>query len=341
MKKFGMAIMAGVLCAGQAWAAQHIHVLIVDGESAAPYHNWAAITPVLKKELDEVGIFDTEVLTAPPKGTDFSSFHPDWKKYGVIVLNYDAPDERWPDDVKASFEQYMKNGGGLVTIHAADNAFPQWKAFNQMIGVGGWRGRKEDAGPHWVWKDGKMTPIEDPGHYATHGLRVPFLVTVRDSSNPVMHGLPKTWMHIGDELYANLRGPGGMTVLATAYSDPKNHGTGYDEPIVMTSAFGKGRTFHTAWGHDVYAQSSTDSVVLFQRGVEWAATGKVTQAVPATFPTANTVSFRADLAAMDPNAAKGANPLDMTMPTRPMGPRPAGAPGAAGPGTPTQAPPQR
>lgn len=319
-----LAIASTLLCASAAFAApkaQKIHVLIVDGESAAPYHNWAAETPVLKKELDDTGLFETEVLTAPAKGADFSSFHPEWSKYQAIVLNYDAPDERWPDAVKQSFEDYMNKGGGLVTVHAADNAFPHWKAFNQMIGVGGWRGRKEDAGQHWVWKDGKLTGMDDPGHYALHGLRIPFLVTVRDTSNnPILRGLPKSWMHMGDELYANLRGPGGMTVLATAYSDPANHGTGFDEPMVMVSNFGKGRTVHTAWGHDVYALSSTDAVVIFQRGVEWAATGRVTQAVPATFPTATTVSYRADLASMDPNAKKGANPLDMALPARPSAP---------------------
>jgi len=26
-----------------------------------------------------------------------------------VVLNYDAPDERWPADLKAAFEQYMTN----------------------------------------------------------------------------------------------------------------------------------------------------------------------------------------------------------------------------------------
>jgi type 1 glutamine amidotransferase len=133
-------------------------------------------------------------------------------------------------------------------------------------------------------------------------------------------------MHQGDELYANLRGPGKMTVLATAYSDPANHGSGYDEPMVMVSHFGKGRVFHTTWGHDVIGLSSTDAVVLFQRGVEWAATGKVTQAVPASFPTATTVSYRADLAAMDPNAKKGLNAFDFPAPNRPGRP-PAGQAG--------------
>ena len=43
-------------------------------------------------------------------------------------------------------------------------------------------------------------------------------------------------------------------------------------------------------GHDIDALSSVDFVVTLQRGTEWAATGQVTQKVPASFPTAETVS---------------------------------------------------
>jgi hypothetical protein len=50
--------------------------------------------------------------------------------------------------------------------------------------------------------------------------------------------------------------------------------------------------------------------VTFQRGTEWAATGRVTQKVPQGFPTPNSVSYRTDLAAMDPGYSRGLNPLD-------------------------------
>src|SRR5690349_8339796 len=294
-----LALVVFALTALVAHAAAPLPVMILDGESGGPYHDWQHVTPALKKMLDETGLFSVTVVTAPPPGADFSGFSPDFTKYRAIVLNYDAPDDRWPAALKTSFEQYVSNGGGVVSVHAADNAFPGWRAFNEMVGVGGWRNRTEQAGPYWYERDGILTSDATPGRAGSHGRRVPFQVTVRDPNHPITKGLPRLWMHQGDELYARLRGPGkNMTVLATAFSDPANAGSGRDEPQLMVLRFGSGRIFHTTLGHDVAAMSSVDFVVTFQRGTEWAATGKVTQKVPRNFPAPDVVSYRSDLAAM-------------------------------------------
>jgi hypothetical protein len=251
-----------------------IPVMILDGESGGPYHDWARVTPVLKSMLDQTTRFGVTVVTAPPAGGDFSRFRPDFARYRAIVLNYDAPDERWPSELKASFEAYVSGGGGVVAVHAANNAFPGWTAYNRMLGVGGWRGRTEKAGPHWYFRDGALVPDASPGHAGSHGKRLPFPVTVRTPDHPIVKGLPATWMHGADELYAHLRGPGtNMTVLATAFSDPANAGSGRDEPQLMVITFGNGRIFHTTWGHDVAALASPYFGVTFQRGTEWVATG--------------------------------------------------------------------
>jgi hypothetical protein len=302
----GTAMMAGgVRADGQ---ARPIPVMLLDGESAGLYHNWRLTTPVLKKELEETGLFAVTVVTAPDSKTgDLSAFKPEFAQYKVVVLNYDAPD--WPEALKTQFEEYVRNGGGLVVIHATDNAFPHWAAFNEMIGIGGWRGRDESAGPLWYFDNGKL--VEDtttPGTAGHHGARLPFQVVTRAPANPIMKGLPPVWMHAADELYGTLRGPGkNMTVLATAYSDPKNKGTGHDEPMALVLSYGKGRVFHTPMGHDVAALSCVGLMTLLERGTEWAATGRVTQKVPRDFPTAKTTSMRVDIEAMDPAFLNGAS----------------------------------
>jgi uncharacterized protein len=277
--------------------------MLIDGQSGGPYHNWRMVTPVLQKQLEETGMFQVDVVTAPQSDGDFSKFNPDFKKYGVIVSNLDSPE--WPDALKKAFEEYMQAGGGFVSVHAADNAFATWPAYNKMIGIGGWRGRNEKSGPLWYVKDGKVVSDPAPGNAGSHGARWPYAVKSQQPEHPILKGLPKVWMHAGDELYATLRGPGeNMQVIATAMSETANRGTGREEPMLMTLSYGKGRIFHTVMGHDVAALSCVGFMTTFQRGTEWAATGKVTQKVPASFPTEKSVSFRVDIAEMDP-AFKG------------------------------------
>jgi hypothetical protein len=129
-------LLAAVLAlwAGAA-AAAPIRVMILDGASGGTYHDWKLTTQIMKRELEEAGLFDVTVVSAPPADGDFSNFHPDFSRYQVVLSNYDAQD--WPAPLKAAFETYMKNGGGLVVVHGADNAFPDWAAFNEMALAGG------------------------------------------------------------------------------------------------------------------------------------------------------------------------------------------------------------
>lgn len=266
--------------------------LIVDGQNN---HDFRATTPHLKKLLEETSLFAVEVATAPGKGGDMSGFKPPFGRYRVIVSNYNG--ELWSKEAQENFVKFVREGGGFVSVHAADNSFPGWIEYNQMIGLGGWEGRTEKSGSYLRFRAGKWAPDESPGVGGSHGKQHEFIIETRDAQHPIMAGLPARWLHAKDELYDRLRGPArNVTVLASAFATKETGGSGEHEPLLMTVEFGKGRVFHTALGHnsgkDITSQRCAGFIATFQRGVEWAATGKVTQKVPADFPEESQARLR-------------------------------------------------
>ena len=160
-------------------AAPRIPIMLLDGESGGPWHKWQLTTPVLKKQLDETGLFQVDVVTAPPAGADFAMFKPTFSAYRAIVWNYDAPDERWPAELKTGFEQYVANGGGIVIVHAANNAFPGLDSVQRDDRCRRLAGPRREGGPalvHEGWhavvrslawtRRQSRTPRALPGHHA-------------------------------------------------------------------------------------------------------------------------------------------------------------------------------
>ncbi|MSR32042.1 MAG: ThuA domain-containing protein [Gemmataceae bacterium] len=284
-----LALALGLLLVSPATAAEKIKALILDGQNN---HNWKATSPMLQKILKESGLFTVEVVTSPAKGGDIAQFKPNFKDFHVVISNYNGQD--WSKETQKDLVEFVSHGGGFVSVHAADNAFPGWAEYNEIIGVGGWGGRNEKSGPYIRLKDGKFVNDMSKGNGGSHGRQHQFKVVTRNTEHPITKGLPPEWLHNTDELYDRLRGPAkNLTVLATAFADKSTGGSGEHEPMLMALDFGKGRSFHTTLGHAEPAMKCVGFAVTLVRGCEWAATGKVTHTeLPKDFPTTDKVSIR-------------------------------------------------
>ena len=281
---FTLVVFLGLFAHAEVGKVGKIRLLIIDGQNN---HDWRKMTPWHKAQLEATGLFTVDVSTTPSGGADWAGWQPDFSKYQVVLSNYNG--QAWPGPIRKSFVEFIENGGGAVIIHAANNAFPGWKEYDQMIGLG-WRGA--DYGKRiTVADDGAVTiHLAKDGAGAGHGSPWEFLVTSRDVEHPVMKGLPVTWKHGQDELYHGQRGPAeNVHLLATAFSDKAKGGTGENEPMVWWIPFGKGKVVTNVMGH---VGPKTDAIqcaganLITMRACQWVATGEVTIPVPEKFPSA-------------------------------------------------------
>jgi type 1 glutamine amidotransferase len=238
----GFVLAASMLMAGAGpgdVADRPLKVLIVTGVDH-PAHNWKATAPALEALLEEGGRVEADIAWTPEALADPEML----RNRDVIILHF--RNERPFDkemEIRANLDRFVKvEGKGLVLIHFACGAFPQWPEFADLAGR--------------VWDT-----------VNTHDPRGPFTVNITAPEHPVAKALGLGRFETDDELYTGLTGDRPIDVFAAARSKV----TASDHPMAFTFSRGKGRVFQTPLGHDVKALTVPAVARLLRSGVIWAA----------------------------------------------------------------------
>ncbi|HEX5170997.1 MAG TPA: ThuA domain-containing protein [Cyclobacteriaceae bacterium] len=277
----------------QAQKNKLIPVLIVDGFSN---HDWKQTTAVTKWILEGSGLFKVEVSTIPADSVERLHWLPAFKNYLVVIQNTNniwEPRLRWPAPAERALEVYVKKGGGLYILHSANNAFPHWKEYDKMIGLG-WR---PDSVGYALEIDAKKNIVRIPpgsGIGTGHGDRFDALIQILNR-HPINNGYPDQWQTANTEVYYFPRGPAeNLTVLSYAYDSTRTHKMW---PVEWVVSYGEGRVYNSSMGHlwkgetypPAYRCVGYQTTVI--RAAEWLATGNVTYPVPQNFPTKTSLSL--------------------------------------------------
>jgi uncharacterized protein len=272
-------------------------ILIVDGQNN---HSWQISTAAIQEILLNTGLFEVDVSTTPSEEAPANAWdiwRPQFSHYRAVIVNFNSGFQAnaimWPEKVRKAFVAYVHGGGGMLSYHAANNAFSQWPEYNEMIGMG-WRPKSFGPSVHIGDHDEVIEVPAGEGFDPNHPKRLDFQVHVRDPHHPMTEGMPQVWLHPSEQLTHGQHGPvTGFDFLTYAHSPV----TKQNEPMDWVHTYGKGRVYVTMLGHTWAHEPSPDlECVGFQtllaRGAEWIATGKVTIPIPANFPTADHISLR-------------------------------------------------
>lgn len=288
-----------MVIAGMSWPediqAQHekLRVLIVDGFSN---HDWKQTTAVTLWILEESKLFAVDVSTVPTDSLQARGWKPMFEKYSVVIQNTNNihnPKLTWPLPAQKALEKYVKNGGGLYILHSANNAFPEWKEYDRMIGLG-WR-PKSSGNALEINSDRKIITLPPgQGEGTGHAERFNAVIEIF-TRHPINNDYPAQWQTANTEVYYFPRGPAeNLTVLSYAYDSTGTHRTW---PVEWVVKYGKGRVYNSSLGHlwtgetfpPAYRCIGYQTTVI--RAAEWLASGKVTYPVPHNFPSATSLSL--------------------------------------------------
>jgi type 1 glutamine amidotransferase len=232
-----VAMIAVVTLGIAATARQQPRAVIVTGENSFKGHVWQETSVALKSILDGAKAFSVVQIENDPNFIATEAF----LGYDVAIFDFRNA-KPFPQDaaMQANILKFLEQGKGLVATHWANNAFPYWNEYTNIVGR---------------------------SQVSRHDKRGPFTVRILDPNNPITKGMKD--YETDDELYwDNKMGYRPTNTLAVARS---NIHTNADFAMALTVEYGKGRVFMTQLGHDVKALNVPGTAELIRRGTAWAA----------------------------------------------------------------------
>ncbi|NBE55737.1 ThuA domain-containing protein [Streptomyces boluensis] len=149
------------------------------------------------------------------------------------------------DPGRAALEAYVRRGGGLLAVHAAANAEPDWPFYGDLLGT----------------------------RFAGHPPLQPGLVRVEDTTHPATAHLPAEWAWT-DEWYDFTSPPRDADVHVLLRADESTYtgGThGADHPLSWWHEKAGGRFFFTALGHTSESYAAPAFRAHLSGALRWAA----------------------------------------------------------------------
>ena len=206
-------------------AAAKIKVLVI---SNSDHHDYKAFGAFMSDLLAKTGDFE---LTGPegPNGHDGLKAE-NLKKYDLVLLFGSGGDFTDPAQ-EQGLNQFVRNGGGLVGVHATDFA-KKSDVYWELMG-----GRQQGTGPSTT-------------------------IRITEEKHPITAGMKD--FEIDDETYGNKEFPGAKLVILGLGDRDKQK-----VPMIWVQEVGKGRVFNATFGHGVRAWNGPHFQRVLTRGLYW------------------------------------------------------------------------
>ncbi len=207
------------------------------------------VIPASREILKQIGEISPRFEVAATE--DVSVFTAEnLRRFGAVMF-FTTGELPMTDLQKQALVDFVRDGGGFLGVHSATDTFYRWAEYGKLIG----------------------------GYFDQHPWHQAVRIDVADRSDPLVAFIGPS-MALSDEIY-QIRDfdVGGSNVLLRL--DPASvdltrdnvHRHPYGWPLAWTRAYGKGRVFYTALGHEESVWRDARFQTLMHNAALWAIGG--------------------------------------------------------------------